>query len=206
MSSTEDLPSCQNFPHVPLGTKITLSSQELQECIKIGQERCTKNKEEKTVNCNYSGRDDVDISVQGVISEWMFCKLFQVPVTALYDTTCRNRFNDTFDATVAGYSVDVKGPLGHDRSIWVSQGKDRNPADLYGLLTLERPNVSKHVPFSAQDEIEGCFQGFIHGEHLLVGGNIQRRGQKYIYTCPSSRLMTLEEIQKLDKNQFPRLF
>lgn len=201
MSSTKTDP-----PKISLGTKITLTSPELQECIKIGQERCSKNKEEKTVNCNYSGRDDIDISVQGVISEWMFCKLFNIPVTDLYDTRCRNRFNDTFDAHIAGYSVDVKGPLGHERSIWVNQGKEKNPADLYCLLTLERKHVGKHTPFSADDEIEGCFQGFIHGEHLLVGGNIQRRGQKYLYTCPSSKLMTLEDIQKLDPLKFPRLF
>jgi len=185
-----------------------LVGQDLKDCIRIGKERTTNNRQANTKNLNFSKRNDELISIQGVIGEFVFCKLFQIDTAPLADTRCRNRWNDSFDARIANKTIDVKTPFSHDSELWVTISRGDHPPDLYCLMTLERPDaLSDDMPFDAETEsVEVQFHGFIHRGQLLRGGNIKRRGKQCVYVAQSSMLLPLEELINVESRDLPRLF
>lgn len=124
-------------PVVPIGTRYTLTHDEMRECVRIGHERNRRNRDEGRVSRRYTAhRTDDDISVQGVIGEWAFARLFDLSID-IHDTTCRSARTETrFDAvmTPEGWTVDVKTTVGRDAPMRVACWKLPNPPDVYALL------------------------------------------------------------------------
>ena len=148
------------------------------------------------------------ISIQGVIGEWVLCSLFDVNPTALFDTQCRNRYNDSFDAVIKGHTIDVKTPMYHHRDLWVNVSKGFRPPDWYCLMTMERTDTTapETDPIRCTERIEVQFHGFIHSRKLLIGGNVRQRGRLTMYVAKQDVLKTLEEIALFDPASAPRLF
>nr|UMO78810.1 hypothetical protein [Pandoravirus belohorizontensis] len=125
------------MPVVPIGARYTLTRDETRECARIGHERNRRNRDEGRASRRYTAhRTDDDISVQGVIGELAFARLFDLSID-IHDTTCRSARTETrFDAvmTPEGWTVDVKTTVGHDAPMRVACWKLPNPPDVYALL------------------------------------------------------------------------
>jgi len=191
---------------VPLGTTIVLSPQELQESARIGGERYDQNVLNNSKDANWSNRDSRSISVQGGVTEWMFCRLFDIDPTPMHDTRPRNRHTDTLDAKIGDFTIDVKSTMGHQSDLWVATSKDVNIPDFYCLITLERENQDPDAPFGEHEKVQGKFCGFIHSGVLRVGGNVKQRGRKTFFIVPQKKLGTLEQVMAIDADELPRLF
>jgi hypothetical protein len=192
---------------VPIKTKYLLTGDDLSQCIRIGTERNSNNKKSNTMNFNNSGRDDEIVSIQGVIGEWVFCRLFGIDPTPLNNTQCRNRWNDSFDAVICGKTIDVKTPLHHSSELWVTVSRGKHAPDFYCLMTVERSKVdSDEAPYTVDEHVELVFHGFIHRDVLLVGGNIRRRGRGNVYIALQSNMKCLEDVMCIDVDDLPRLF
>lgn len=158
---------------VPIGTVYEFTGEDIAVCAAVGAARNAANESAGTTNMNYSGRDDTDISVQGALGELMFCRLFSLPVGALFDTRCRNAGNDTFDATlVGGLSVDVKTARHAVPVMLVGANKRANPADLFALLTLERGSrrgafVRGEASDAGGPGLSGVFRGMAAGVEVF---------------------------------------
>lgn len=124
-------------PVVPIGARYTLTRDETRECARIGHERNRRNRNEGRASRRYTAhRTDDDISVQGVIGELAFARLFDLSID-IHDTTCRSARTETrFDAvmTPEGWTVDVKTTVGRDAPMRVACWKLPNPPDVYALL------------------------------------------------------------------------
>lgn len=197
---------------VPLHTACVLSRDEVAQCIHIGTERNDKNVQNHSRNLNFSGRDDATISIQGVMGEWAFCRLFGLDTALLFNTQCRNRWNDSFDATIGGRTIDVKTPLHHTSVLWVGAARGEHAPDLYCLMTLERldylddPHTASLAPFCDAEQVEVVFRGFIHRGMLLVGGNARRRGRNTVFIATQAQLRPLEEVLQVTDDATPSLF
>jgi hypothetical protein len=171
---------------VPVGERYKFSTDDVAACIAIGVARQYANEHARTVNMNYSGRNDLDISVQGVLGEWAFCRMFAVPVQPLFDSQCRNASTDTFDATLPnGWRIDVKTAARPVDALLVGQNKKRNPADAYALYTLER-GAPYGTPFRAEEAAEGAglaavFHGIAPSNQIFHYKSLVTRGRGQFY-------------------------
>lgn len=189
---------CANMPC--FGEKYILSENELKDCIRIGKERNSKNVASKTKNLNYSQRDDNEIHIQGVIGEYVFCKLFHIDSSLLLkDTSCRNAFNEkTFDCVFGDEkTVDVKTTIYSSADIRVSQQKRFNSPNFYSLVIIE--NMEKFETFESlllrNIFPRVSFRGMIASENLLQPENLKQCGNdnRWFY-CVSQK--TLEKSLK----------
>lgn len=180
-------------PHVPIGQTYTLTARETEQCMMIGRERNDKNVQQKTKNMNFSQRNDEQISVQGVVGELAFSRLFGLPIE-IFDTTCRNAYNDTFDAVLPnGWKVDVKTTVRLDAPIIVSKWKRVRPPELYALLILE--NYSDRRNISPERLPRVCFKGFVHSGVILQDANLDVMKSGFVhYRWPQEKLKTLEQV------------
>jgi len=182
-------------PSVCIGQTYTLTAEETEQCVSIGAERAAKNVQQKTKNLNFSSRDDAQIHIQGVVGELAFCRLFGLPIE-IFDTTCRNAHNDTFDAVLPnGWKVDVKTTVRLNAPIIVSTWKRMRPPQLYALNILEnyadRQNIGTHrLP-------RVSFKGFVHSSVILQETNLSTMANGFVhYRWPQEKLMTLENVMQ----------
>jgi hypothetical protein len=172
-------------PIVPIGTRYTLTRDEMRECVRIGRERNQRNRSEGRLNRRYaSHRTDDDISVQGVIGELAFARLFDLSID-IHDTTCRSaRTEVRFDAIMPpyGWTVDVKTMIGRDGPLRVNHWKLPNPPDLYALLVYTNYDAEKPLDaqVAAMPIIE--FRGFASSATVFCSSNrvdtVDRDGQR----------------------------
>ncbi len=188
-------------PVVPLGTCYTLSAREFADCIAVGRERNARNLAEHRQNRNYSGRSDEDISVQGVLAEYAFARLFALPVE-IYDTTCRSVRDDTFDGTMpTAEKVDVKCTLYDRAELRVTDWKRSNPPQYYALLIYMNADRSRALDAQAPLPVLS-FRGFVRAETLFRDEHRQQIAQrgghgetKCYYCVAQSALRTWEQLQ-----------
>jgi len=173
-----------------------LTGTALAECIEIGTRRNAANVQAHTTNRNYSGRDDTLISIQGVVGELAFLKWFGLPTVPLWDTECRHAGNDTFDATLQGFTIDVKSPINHHCGLRVTAHKRRNPPAGYALITIER--TSRDEPFTAEEQVQLQWQGFITSTDLFQPGYLHP-SKKYYEVRQCHLYDTQTWLQKLQK-------
>jgi hypothetical protein len=142
---------------------------------------------------NFSRRDDEQIHIQGVIGELAFCRLFCLPIE-IYDTTCRNSHNDTFDATMPnGWKVDIKTTLPPDAPILVSKWKRLRPPHIYALATLDNYQDKSNINVRRLPRV--CFRGFVLASTILRDENlITMASGSVFFRWPQDRLRTLEEL------------
>lgn len=161
--------------------KYRLSADEVEQCRRIGQERNDRNVAAGVKNANYSGRNDVQISVQGLWGEWAFHKMLGLPVDDLYDTTPRNARTDTFDCRLGAHTVDVKTVLDSECPLLVSTFKQKNPANWYVLMHARQYVSEPHIDVT----LVGCCSGrdLFRYQNQVVGP-----GGKMYYRCPREAL------------------
>lgn len=177
---------------VKVGHKIQIFGTELEKCIRIGKERNNKNQKAKTKNMRYSNRNDDDISIQGVIGEYCFLKMFGFDTTPIFDTTCRNTCNDTFDAVLPnGYTVDVKTTVYKSADIITPIWKKKNPPGCLALMIIERFPGTERSPFDPDNYYSVKFCGFVSATVLFQKENLEQRfkAQKWYYVMPQRRLV-----------------
>lgn len=180
---------------VQVGQKMLLSGQELGDCIRIGIERNSQNRKSRTKNMNYSARNDEDISIQGVIGEFCFLKMFGLDMTPLFDTTCRNTKNDTFDAVLPnGYTVDVKTTVYNNASIMTPIWKKQNPPGCLALMIIERLRGFERNPFDSDEDYTVRFCGFVDSKTLFQKSNLKQmfQAKKWYYVMPQNTLVDYE--------------
>lgn len=180
-------------PQVRIGQTYTLTAEETEQSVRIGRERNSKNVQQQTKNMNFSQRNDDEISIQGVVGELAFSRLFGLPIE-IHDTTCRNAHNDTFDATLPnGWKVDVKTTVRNDAPIIVSTWKRVRPPQLYALLILENYEDRHKIGPNRLPRIS--FRGFVHSSVILQESNLKTMRNGYThYHWPQDRLQTLDAI------------
>lgn len=145
---------------VRIGAAHVLAPPDVAACVRIGTARNAANARAHKTDQRHSDRSSLDVSIQGVIGEYVFLRLFGLPVQDTQDTRCRNVLNDTFDATLAGKTVDVKTVAAPGCDLWVSRGKAANPPHVFALIELQRPRRSKDPYDDPAEAIVGIFHGF----------------------------------------------
>jgi hypothetical protein len=185
---------------VPKGSIYKLTSEETEQCILIGKERNNMNIIKGTKNMNKCGRNDEDISIQGVLGEYAFCKLFCLPIE-IYDTACRNVLTEKrFDAVLPNkWTIDIKTTLYDKADLKISFHKKVNPPTLYGLMIyinatnggkidIENPPI---ISFRGLFKSSEAFQSKYQMKYVHKNGNIE-----HCYMIPQSDLKTLDDFIK----------
>nr|UDO47664.1 hypothetical protein [Pandoravirus massiliensis] len=182
---------------VPIGTRYALTQRDMRECVRIGRERGERNRAEGRASRRFSlHRSDDDISVQGVVGELAFARLFDLSID-IHDTTCRSAHSETrFDAVMMpeGWTVDVKTTVARDGPVRVACWKAPNPPDVYALLVHVNydPSCALDSPQSALPVME--FRGFASAATVFAAESrvdtTDRDGRPDIlYLVPQARLV-----------------
>lgn len=95
---------------VVIDEQITLSLSDTLYAIDIGVKRMMANLRANTRERKQTHRNPWEITVQGVMGELAFHRLFQLDHD-LDNTECRNAMNDTYDAQVGQITMDIKTTL-----------------------------------------------------------------------------------------------
>jgi hypothetical protein len=186
--------------------------EENRICISIGTRRNEENVRHKTQNKNFSDRDDLLISVQGVFGEYAFRRMLRLPFKDLWDTHVRNTWSDTFDAAlplrcqwgILPLQVDVKCVIKSEApGLLVMAEKAHRPAHMYVLVYLHRgPQVPREERgkqhFTEEEQVTAWFQGFAYPNELFVDDNItyrenQKGEMKKFYLQRNAALHSWEE-------------
>ncbi|QBZ80955.1 hypothetical protein pclt_cds_357 [Pandoravirus celtis] len=184
-------------PVVPIGTRYTLTRDEMRECVRIGHERNRRNRDEGRASRRYTAhRTDDDISVQGVIGEWAFARLFDLSID-IHDTSCRSACSETrFDAimTPEGWTVDVKTTVGRSAPMRVAGWKVPNPPDVYALLVYVNYDPVRPLDARIQALPVIEFRGFASSATVFAPESridtVARDGQRgVIYVVAQDRLV-----------------
>ncbi|AJF98063.1 hypothetical protein TW95_gp1329 [Pandoravirus inopinatum] len=184
-------------PVVPIGTRYTLTRDEVRECARIGHERNRRNRDEGRASRRYTAhRTDDDISVQGVIGEWAFARLFDLSID-IHDTSCRSACSETrFDAimTPEGWTVDVKTTVGRNAPMRVAGWKVPNPPDVYALLVYVNYDPVRPLDARIQALPVIEFRGFASSATVFAPESridtVARDGQRgVIYVVAQDRLV-----------------
>jgi hypothetical protein len=170
---------------------------DLEDCIKIGKGRSAQNKQSKTQNRQYcKQRPPEMLDVQGVIGEWAYHRMMGLDVTHIKDTQCRNVMNDTFDVASSTLKIDVKTTIRGGVGIRVSLWKERNPADVYVLLWLNRQGVAEDAEFRPdKEEVVVQMQGWATRKMVFRYENIIRSSTAYFYLQPQHLLKSWDAVQ-----------
>lgn len=191
-------------PTVPIGTRITLSAGEVAECVRMGMERHSKNQEGRRANRRFaSRRDDADISVQGAMGEYAFCRMFDLAIN-IYDTECRSALTERdFDATLMPerQTVDVKTATHDSAPLRVAWWKRPNPPDLYALLVLRHHDSTRLIADACASKLPTFeFRGFasaamVFGDPESRVDTVDHEGRPdIIYIVPQARLLDREHL------------
>lgn len=202
-------------------TKYVLEGAELKHCHDIGKARNDTNRLNKKRNMNYSARDDELISIQGMYGEWALRKMFALPCEDLFDTSCRNTSNDTFDAVLKnGWTFDVKTVKFYVRDLLVSSWKKKNPPTFYALLycdiqeaeedseedeerdeketqhdkTVIEVNLGKKEATSLPQSVTVSIVGFVASADLLVEHKLIRKENGSFYAENRQNLRSWKQI------------
>lgn len=182
---------------VPIGTRYLLTQREMRECVRIGRERGKQNRAEGRASRRFSlHRSDDDISIQGVIGELAFARLFDLSVD-IHDTTCRSAHSETrFDAVMMpeGWTVDVKTTVARDGPVRVACWKAPNPPDVYALLVHVNYDPSRALDAHQVALPVMEFRGFASAATVFAAESrvdtMDRDGRPDIlYLVPQARLV-----------------
>lgn len=194
---------------------------DLLYCVKIAKIRHDNNIRQHSKNLNYSGRNDYDINLQGVLGEYAFIKMFPQDYDFLEDTDCKNVLNDIFDAKLQnGWSVDVKTTVKKNANLLVSSNKLQNPADVYALLILDfidgnlfsQNNYFQHDEDALNSLYDNVtyptivYKGMIHGTHVFETENQINFYNKVFYSVDTNKLQDYLNVYANHKNPLIVLF
>lgn len=207
--------------YAKIGDFYKFCKSDLLYCVKIAKLRHDNNIQQNSKNLNYSGRNDYDINLQGVLGEYAFIKLFPQNYDYLEDTECKNVLNDIFDAKLEnGWCVDVKTTVKKDANLLVSSNKLKNPADIYVLLILDFVDAnlfSQNNYFKYdQQELNNLYdtvnyptifyKGMIHGTRVFETENEINFYNKVFYSVNANHLQNYLDVTANYKNPLSVLF
>jgi hypothetical protein len=185
-----------------------MSTNDMKFCIRIGCERFNNNQKANVRELKYTSyRSSVDISIQGVIAEYAFTKMHNLPLDLLHNTTPNSHARDRGDALLEGkYSLDIKGPIGLHCPLRVmyAHGK-KNIPHVYALCCILRPDDKERremslrpnqVSFSQEENIQVHFMGFSVGKEVCVEFNIGNSYNKKYYFVGQEELFTWDIIKE----------
>nr|QYA18572.1 DUF5843 protein [Clandestinovirus] len=99
-----------SLPKVEIGVTVQLSLDDAMYAIDIGVKRMLANLRAKTKERKQTKRSPWEITIQGVMGELAFHRLFNMSHD-LDNTECRSALNDTYDAQVGNVVMDIKTTL-----------------------------------------------------------------------------------------------
>jgi hypothetical protein len=203
---------------IHIGSIYKFTLNEAMLCYRMGKQRQENNVKNKSLDRNLSDRSGQDIHVQGILGEYAFCKLFNLPIS-ICDTVCRNTLNDSFDARIScginsSCSIDVKTTCNKKGDLVVGTWKKSNPADLYVLMIwinytcprnknsnenmITEKSLAKSVPVL-------CFKGYarntevFQNKHMSSFGRTKKNNLSYSidnrrYCVEQDKLKELEQV------------
>lgn len=184
---------------IPLHHSIILNRTETHHAIVIGQRRNEANRQNKSKSALYCKMDDEDASILGVLGEYAFCKMFGLPLE-VYDTTCRNYLNDTFDCTFPGnIKCDIKTSMEHQRALVLPEYKAQHCPMIYALMIYVNADYGMRIRdrvYNTDHLPELSFRGFATSADLIAHENMRlRRDHRIYYILPQSKLKTWNELK-----------
>jgi len=175
---------------VALGTTYELTQPEVERCYAIAVARNKANVAGGRTNMNFSGRDDLMVSFQGLVGELAYMRMFGLNDEGLDDTTCRNAATDTFDATMSGHSVDVKTVIRRNAGILIAAWKKNNCPALYALLYCK--GIKQIDTYRPDMKISITFLGMCPSKWVIRPENLKTlfKDQKEFYEYKQEDLVT----------------
>lgn len=199
----------------PVGTTVILEGKSVEECIKIGMERNDRNKKAGIREQKYQkGRSGYDLSIQGVMGEWVAGQLFGVDNSSLlYDTTPQGHRTDRGDLIIDDTKVDIKCALGnHCSHMFVREQNIRNPSDIYVFLTMERDNlggkdIDANLPitFTPDETIHFHYHGCVPALWVFQDYNRVWKFGEYKFVFPREKMISLKDAITHHKSPDPIL-
>lgn len=154
---------------------VNLSRSELVFCWQLASMRYHANIIKKVPEHIRSTRDPVEIHLDGVISEYAFCKHFNIFLNC--DTEPRSA---GFDALCNGYRFDIKSSRRPDSKLYISQ-KINKIVDFYALGII------------SEDLLSVDFKGHISYQNARSEDYAIVRNNEILYTIPQNHLTKFKE-------------
>lgn len=168
---------------------VNLTAEQVSYCARIAAERRQRNKAAGVRDRFNSNTNKQEAEVRGLLGEYAFAKMMQMPTDHMDDTTPRSVYTDTDQDLLLndGSTVDVKTTFNSWADIHISRHKERNPATYYGLLIVDQQ------PTRANGFVASLsFRGYIPGNEAVNASNLQRvrsRQNNQFYVVPQAQLV-----------------
>ena len=170
---------------------MNFTAAQVSYCARVAAERHRRNDEAGIRDRFNSTNSNSQLAeVRGVMGEYAFAKMMQMPTDHLDDTTPRNVHTDTNQDLLLkdGSTVDVKTTWFAPADIHISRHKQANQATYYGLLIVDRqPNMQ-----NATSAASVSFRGYVRGSDAIDSTNLQRvrsRQNNEFYVVPQTHLV-----------------
>ena len=154
---------------------VNISRSELVFCWQLASLRYHANVSRKVKEHIQSSRDPMEIHLDGVISEYAFCKHFNVFLNC--DTEPRS---GGFDALCNGYRFDIKSSRRKDTHLYISQ-KINKIVDFYALGII------------SEDKLSVDFKGHINYQSARSEDYATVRNGEILYVVPQSKLTPFKD-------------
>jgi len=199
--------------NIPKGSVYEFTNDDLQVCIKIGSERWTVNASANVRDQMYSKtRSSIDCSILGVLGEFAFLKLSDLPTDRLFDTRLCSHRDDRGDAVAYnGKKIDVKAPVGlHCHFINVRADRAVHLPDYYAFVVLERPDETDGprvkdlvsadmrpdlVTFTCFERIVAHFRGMCRATEATQPAYMTQMSYGSFYRFPDHEMKTWDELE-----------
>lgn len=187
------MPRLCKTPKVSIGTTYRLEGEDYAFAVYIGHMRNKKNKAKGVKEQKFTAsKSSVEVSVQGLIGEAAFLRLFGLPLDPLYDTTPSCARTDRGDAFLqSGEKVDVKTTVPRAKGILASAAKKEYPPTLYALMTMLDHNQEGHYALLR-------FDGFMSAAFVTQDRWETRKGKggRFVsYLAPRAYLKSLSDVR-----------
>lgn len=158
--------------------KVNLSETEKRLCTYIGKLRSSITSQNSPDMIQDKNKDTVQISIDGVMSEYATAKLLNLH----FDMNCDYRKFGPDLISRRGSAIDVKSTTKHGGNLNAVGWADEKPADVYILTEIHDDGVE--------------VVGWISREEFLKPENRRDVGNGPFYSVPQSSLKPFKNVQK----------
>jgi len=163
-----------------IGKKLELNDIEQQICRNIATQRFNNNRKNSVSNARIGKQSDEFTDLEGVSSEFAFCKLFNVFPDFSIDTRSSRKNEDNGDAVLPdGTTVDIKATKYKNGKLLAVPWK-KPSVKLFALMIGEFPSYT--------------FKGFMRQEELLQTSRLGSLGYGETYIAEQQELKELEDL------------
>lgn len=165
---------------VQIGSVVVLNSAEQDICKDIAKLRYTNNRSNGVKNAKMGNQSDEFTDLEGIASEFAFCKLFNVYPDLLIECRSSIRGEDNGDVILpTGHRVDVKATKYPSGKLLAVPWK-KPDVDLFALMVGEFPRY--------------IFKGFMKKDDLLCETRLGNLGHGDTYIAKQNELTDLKGI------------